>query len=180
MANFTHAHRAVSSSSPPRRLRLNVSLMPAKTQNICVPAFDVAASRLHRNASSAGTPSDESYQYLGLGTHFLGDTVGDPVTELSPVTPGIYTAGTAWTIAGANGGWSRFRTGMAGQTGVGIVCESCHELEPDKNNSLGGTVENGHLLLASFREGENGDETAPPATADGRPGHASLQQERCP
>jgi len=50
-------------------------------------------------------------------------------------------------MTNANTAWSRWGNNS---TNPVTVCESCHELEPDKNV--------GHLLLAAFTEGSNGDD----------------------
>ncbi|MDF1535682.1 MAG: cytochrome c3 family protein [bacterium] len=130
------------------------------------PVLDGAAAFLTTivNTDSPG------YTKLGDGTHFMGHVgAGEDLTAtgLNPQLANVYTAGTAWTgVDGANAtaaGWSRFRPAVA--DGIGIVCESCHELEPDKNN-FGAATPGNHLLLATFTDGNNGNEAA--EVVDGR------------
>jgi hypothetical protein len=101
------------------------------------------------------------YDVLGVGTHFMGNTVEDSAgltANLAPALTDVYTtAGELWpnTITGASGaGWSRFRQMASAGTPAIIVCESCHELEPDKNNSGAGGF---NLLLANFSDGTDGN-----------------------
>ncbi len=109
--------------------------------------------------------TEPQYQIIGQGTHYLGWTLDTPAvmsSNLQPRISSVYnTAGYAWSDStnypGANGGWPRFATDAG--NGLGLVCESCHELQPAKNNGAGG-----HLLLADFVEGQNGND---PAGQDG-------------
>ncbi len=92
--------------------------------------------------------SSEGYEDLGEGTHYIGD-------NLTNLYANGYFAGTAFnavsdvwdnvtgTTGTARGGWSRWY-GKLGSVG----CQSCHELEPDKN--VPGTA----LLLAWFNDGQ--------------------------
>ncbi len=95
---------------------------------------------------------DLGYDVIGSGTHFMGLTskngvawtdsaIGDLWAEINPET-------TAWNgrqTQTATDAYSWFgSTGVSGS--VVIVCESCHELEPDKNDGP-------HLLLADYRDG---------------------------
>jgi len=119
----------------------------------------------------AGEPE---YQAHGVATHYLGDIGVTPAAlnaELSPDFTDLYTNLTTanwlgYPGASTNTAWSRWRTGTT--NGVAVVCESCHELEPDKNNStIVTTAPGGHLLLAEFKEGQNGNE-ADAGDSDGR------------
>ena len=76
------------------------------------------------------------YQDIGEATHYLGPTAMD------------YTDGTINALTGTwpDGGWSRF-DGTGAETGS-VTCESCHDIEADKNAA--GTA----LLLAFYRDGE--------------------------
>ena len=77
------------------------------------------------------------FQDIGEGTHFLGANAMD--YTLGSLGGGAFNATTTnWT----DGGWSRFD----GALGT-VACESCHELEPDKNTS--GTA----LLLEHYKDG---------------------------
>ncbi len=107
-----------------------------------------------KNSGDAGTAvthswrSNTGYTDLGDGSHFIGDNV-------SNIYPGGWFAGSAFnattdvwdntigTTGTAKGGWSRW------YNTVGAVgCQSCHELEPDKN--VTGTP----LLLAWYKDGD--------------------------
>ncbi len=84
--------------------------------------------------------------YIG-GVHLDGTWVG---TTQGPRVTDIFSAN-PWSddLASAGAGWSRWGNTP---TKPVMVCESCHELEPDKN------VSGDNLLLAAFTEGSNGDE----------------------
>ncbi len=113
----------------------------------------------------AGISTEAAYELHGDGTHYIG--------KLDP--RGNYTLGTdndSYWLSTALGGainpqttsWDGIANGVAGGlsrfggTGVGadtvLVCESCHELEPDKNNTNGT-----HLLLGEYTEQVNGSYT---------------------
>jgi predicted CXXCH cytochrome family protein len=101
------------------------------------------------------------YSVMGAGTHFMGNTIQDSAgltADLAPQLANVYTtAAQAWpvSIEGASGtGWARFRQLASAGTPAIIACESCHELEPDKNNSRQGGY---NLLLANFSDGTNGN-----------------------
>jgi predicted CXXCH cytochrome family protein len=102
-------------------------------------------------------PNSTGYGFLGEGTHFMGSTVQDDAALTAALNPQLATvfntAATLWpaTITEASGaGWSRFRQLAGAGTPAILACESCHELEPDKNNSGAGGY---NLLLASFSDG---------------------------
>jgi predicted CXXCH cytochrome family protein len=85
------------------------------------------------------------YDDVGEGTHILGDATGGATWYDSGSVGGsaFDAIDDTWTAANGGGdGWSRFD----GATGH-VVCESCHELEPDKN--VAGTA----LLLQFYSEG---------------------------
>lgn len=88
-----------------------------------------------------------SYQDDGDGSHYLGDTAPATLNYANGFLAGAaFNATTATTWGGApNGaGWSRFDT-----TGTNhVVCESCHDVEPDKNS--GATKP---MLLGNYIEG---------------------------
>jgi hypothetical protein len=113
-----------------------------------------AAEPTYSPTLNDGIAGETEFQQHGYGTHFMGDTliaIGGMAAALSPSNVEVYTLGEPWIVGiqGATGtGWSRYKTGAT----VFIVCESCHELEPDKNNAAGG-----HLLLANYIEGQNGN-----------------------
>ena len=81
------------------------------------------------------------YQDAGDASHFLGgiDLSGWAIGGTAATTTNFTTA--SW----ASTGWSRM-AGAAAATAI-FVCESCHELEPDKNSGVGGA-----LLLHDFSE----------------------------
>ena len=94
------------------------------------------------------------YEKHGDGTHFLGNVnVGQGATIiwtdgwLGPFPGALFDATTeSWRNTNATKaytGWSRWGTATAGDH---LVCESCHELEPDKNEP------NSKLLLYWFAE----------------------------
>ena len=111
-------------------------------------------------------PADDEYAHFqtvdrSMGTHYIGlihedaDWQKDPLINMLDTTRtwkdqspgGSYTAGLA-------PGWSRFGGEDRGGFRV-LVCESCHELEPDKNGGFK------HLLLAPYEEGRNGMDEYP-------------------
>lgn len=116
-------------------------------------------------------PGDDEYPHYqaadhSMGTHYIGlvheggDWQKDPLVDMLDTArtwkdqspDGSYTAGLA-------PGWSRFGGDDRDGSRV-LVCESCHELEPDRNGGFR------HLLLAPYAEGQNGlDEY--PGDADG-------------
>jgi predicted CXXCH cytochrome family protein len=126
--------------------------------------------------------SEAEFQKTGTGTHFLGDvnttstdtavrqwTAGGiaGVAPFNPVT-------TAWTN-GAGNAWSRW-DGTTGPTGGGLhlVCESCHELEPDKNAT------GSKLLVYYFQDGvDGGTASAHPGARTGDNGATSYFCEGC-
>jgi predicted CXXCH cytochrome family protein len=90
------------------------------------------------------------YDDVGDASHFLGPiaTAGtwDPAFVNATSTPnGVFTLNN-W----ADGGWSRFggTTGAVANNSE-MVCETCHDLEPDKN------VGNNALLLHNYAEALN-------------------------
>ncbi|GAB4279749.1 MAG: hypothetical protein Kow0092_35490 [Deferrisomatales bacterium] len=118
-------------------------------------------------------PGDDEYDHYqtpdrSMGTHYIGrihegetNWRQDPLLDLFDTTAtwkeqnhdGSYADGLA-------DGWSRF--GGEDRDGERVlVCESCHELEPDRNRGFA------HLLLAPYEEGRNGVDEYP-GDADGR------------
>ncbi len=104
------------------------------------------------------TSSDEYLHYQiedkSMGTHYIGKIHEDGKWLLAPIVD-VFDTTRTWKAqaleysSGLADGWSRF----GGQNRVGsrvLVCESCHELEPDKNGGFK------HLLLAPHEEGNNG------------------------
>ena len=86
-----------------------------------------------------------SYQDDGDGSHFLGDTVS--LNYVNGFKSGAaFNATTALTWGGGvNGvGWSRFDSSGTNH----VTCESCHDIEPDKNS---GTTK--PMLLGNYIEG---------------------------
>jgi len=103
---------------------------------------------------AGGTPTmptswanETEFTTVGVGTHFLGNVNTGAITFAN----GRTDAGTLNVTTGAwpKGGWSRWGTTVAG---AHLVCESCHELEPDKNEQAS------KLLLYFYREAA--DQTA--------------------
>ena len=103
----------------------------------------------------------------GNGTHYIGlihegqgaDWFQKPLLD-------IFDSTRSWRsqrqelAAGLADGWARFG-GVAQQESRVLVCESCHELEPDRNGGFR------HLLLAPYEEGKNGYDEYP-GDRDGR------------
>jgi predicted CXXCH cytochrome family protein len=97
-----------------------------------------------------GGGGSEEYQKNGVGTHFLGgvspgfDWANGSIDNGDNTFDARYEV---WDNLNPIGkGWSRWGTATEGEH---LVCESCHELEPDKN-------ENGSkLLLYWFAEDAN-------------------------
>jgi hypothetical protein len=96
--------------------------------------------------SHAWRTDSPGYQDIGDATHFLGTNAMD--YGLGFFNGGAFDATSAnWTGQGqANARWSRF-DGASAETGH-VACESCHDIEADKN--VPGTA----LLLAFYRDGE--------------------------
>ncbi len=188
--NTCHSDSGGHNWSNTSAVGLDTAWVPSNNaRNFTTPALDAVAASMsqtcmdcHFGADGDATTysptmhdgsstTEPGYTYLGEGTHYLGNTtqIGSVMENatgagsLNPQLTGVYTTpGLLWptSIAGASGsGWSRFRQVAAGSAAI-IVCESCHELEPDKNNSNGS-----HLLLANFLDGTNGGSDG---TADGR------------
>jgi len=109
----------------------------------------------------AGTLNAE-YQQTGTGTHYLGilnDTAADYAVRAwtngvvhngTGIDSGFDPRASAWPNGRTTPGWSRWGTAAAAGAGKNLVCESCHELEPDKN-AVGSK-----LLLYFFAEGTTG------------------------
>jgi predicted CXXCH cytochrome family protein len=100
--------------------------------------------------------TSDSYQDIGEGTHYTGPTSMD--YSLGSFAGGGFDATTDdWTGQGQpNPRWSRFM----GTLGT-VVCESCHELEADKN--VPGTA----LLLAYHNDGGTGPNDDPSGLCEG-------------
>lgn len=105
--------------------------------------------------------TSSGYQDIGEGTHYLGSSSMDFSLGLFNGIP--FNATTDyWTGQGQpNPRWSRFD----GELGH-VVCESCHELESDKN--VPGTA----LLLAQYSEGGTGPDDDPSGLCEGCHGHS--------
>jgi hypothetical protein len=104
--------------------------------------------------SGDGIPEESAYAVLGDGSHFMG-----VFTTTRTAWPGLgqrfgFNAfADSWNssnIGGipfsTGGGFSRFASTSSGYV---LTCESCHELEPDKN---AGDIK--QLLLADYDEGD--------------------------
>lgn len=91
-----------------------------------------------------------SYQDDGDGSHYLGDTAVASLNYANGYLGGAAfnaTTATTWA-AGGGAGWSRFDA-----TGTNhVVCESCHDVEPDKNSGVAYP-----MLLGLYREGDARD-----------------------
>jgi len=112
----------------------------SKECNDCHRA-DARHSPTANNAAETSIGGNANYDDFGDGSHFQG-TINGAFGWAS----GYYDSATfnAQTTAWPTGGWSRF----AGASLPGdLVCESCHDLEPDKN--VAATA----LLLGYFYEG---------------------------
>jgi len=117
-------------------------------------------------------PHENEYPFYeaadkSMGTHYIGLIHEDDAKWIHQPLLDPFNTTLTWKQQspdsayedGLADGWARF----GGKNSKGsrvIVCESCHELEPDKNNGFK------HLLLAPYAEGNNGlDEY--PGDADG-------------
>ncbi len=97
--------------------------------------------------------SETEFQKDGLGTHFLGDVTAANIDWTTGSTTGAEGTFNPTTTAWPGGGWSRWDALLSDNTtaateGQHLVCESCHELEPDKN------INGSKLLLFAYAEGE--------------------------
>jgi predicted CXXCH cytochrome family protein len=120
---------------------------------------------------SDSDPEFQHFQALdnSMGTHYIGVIHEDEAVKWrgEPLLD-IFETSKTWLEqspdpdldAGLADGWSRFG-GVDSDGNRVLVCESCHELEPDKNAGFS------HLLLAPFMEGKNGIEEYP-GDDDGR------------
>ncbi len=90
-----------------------------------------------------------------MGTHYIGLIYDSNTNWVNAPDLNMYSTTLTWNDADNTfaTGWSRFGGTNSADNRV-IVCESCHELEPDKNGGIA------HLLLAPYTEGSNGTETA--------------------
>ncbi|MBE0617291.1 MAG: cytochrome c3 family protein, partial [Proteobacteria bacterium] len=115
----------------------------------------------------SGTYSEAEYQFVAqsMGTHYIGAMDITAPTSWRGDGSGPDTNGNTWTaprvdilstshtwagLPGGGAGYSRF--GGTALTAPAVVCESCHEIEPDRN------VADQHLLLGTSQEGFNGTE----------------------
>lgn len=117
-----------------------------------------------------GITGQSDYNLNGLGTHYIGAvhlaatnwrTLGTPGTDNAPLINIFNTAAGSWTAAAVGGnattaGWSRWG---GTDTAPVMVCESCHELEPDKNVQQ-------QMLLGVYVEGQDGQDGITPAGRD--------------
>jgi len=96
----------------------------------------------HIGGTNAANPTSNTVQGLlqvtGIGTHYLGASANTAGTngDLSLGTFGITGSTIAFNPFTANWpatGWSRF--GGTAATAYVMVCESCHDLEPRRNDS---------------------------------------------
>lgn len=147
----------------------------SKTCMDCHYAMDGDAASVNPSMGSAQTvidASDKEYAHYqkvdrGNGTHYIGLINEGPTAAwvLAPILD-IFDATRTWKAQktefreGLSDGWARF--GGIDQKGYRVlVCESCHELEPDRNGGFR------HLLLAPYEEGRNGIDEFP-GDRDGR------------
>lgn len=136
------------------------------------------------HASANDWASEAEFQKTGTGTHFLGavnttstDTSVKQWTQGGIVgkTSGFNPTTDAWTN-GAGNAWSRWDGATSGTTGGGLhlVCESCHELEPDKNAT------GSKLLVYYFQDAvDGGTASAHPGARTGDNGATSYFCEGC-
>ena len=109
-------------------------------------------------------PNDAEYEHYqaadrSMGTHYIGriHQNDDELIWLNEPIIDMFDATRTWReqrpdsdyTDGLADGWSRFGGENTRDKRV-IVCESCHELEPDRNRGFN------HLLLAPYEEGRNG------------------------
>lgn len=98
------------------------------------------------NPSDGTVTGEAEFQNHGNGTHYVGSFASAffAVQTLRGVTGTPTINVSSSTDTWPAGGWSRFGGTSAAPV---LVCESCHELEPDKN---GGSA---HALLQPYVEG---------------------------
>ncbi len=123
------------------------------TSTTCMDCHYAFQNRNADPSNGVAVPAEAGFTDLGRGTHYLGPFAFNSAA-LSGGGVKTYRGGSINGDADVNiatntntwpyGGWSRF----GGTSGAPVlVCESCHELEPDKN---GGTA---HALLAPYVDG---------------------------
>jgi len=96
-------------------------------------------------ADAMGIPRGAEFQVNGNGSHMLGDFYGNAADGTVDFANGNDGAAiNALTGNWTGGGWSRWGTLIDASADGHMVCESCHELEPDKNQ--------GKLLLKAYLE----------------------------
>jgi predicted CXXCH cytochrome family protein len=120
------------------------------------------------------TSSDAEFEHyqiaeFSMGTHYIGVIHEDDKERWQGVPlVDIFDVSLTWRQQspdsdfdeGLAEGWSRFGGDNSSGNRV-LVCESCHELEPEKNGRFA------HLLLAPYRDGQNGIDEYP-GDEDGR------------
>lgn len=109
--------------------------------------------------AAVGLEADFQPVNNSMGTHYIGLIHKGGTGWRDNTAIDIFDTGRTWKqmLPGYDNsvvapGWSRFG---GKETAPVLVCESCHELEPERNVG-GGT--NRHLLLARYGEGNNGND----------------------
>lgn len=119
-------------------------------------------------SATASVGLEAEFQTLdaSMGTHYIGlvhttdnNWFNSPLVDIFSQTQTWLAQVTGYDNQTVGQGWARFGGNASAPV---LVCESCHELEPDKNVGAGGS---GHLLLAAYGEGNNGDESGKGADA---------------
>jgi len=163
----------------------------AKTPTHLTAALDWVAADIGTGADGRGASgANISYQKHGLSTHFLGDVNpaggrGEIITWANgwvgatnvPAAGALFDATAAvWPNGNLTPGYSRW--GVVGGVSNSVpprhlVCESCHELEPDRNEP------GSKLLLYWFKEGTDSDGTPAGGGVAGKNGATSFFCEGC-
>lgn len=148
----------------------SVSPTLGSKQTVIAPA-PTAPERNPSDGEPAPVPYSEFSHYQtpdrSMGTHYIGLIHEGGAWQRNPLV-NVLDKTRTWEeqsadpqySAGLARGWSRFG-GADRPGGRVLVCESCHELEPDKNVGFR------HLLLAPYQEGQSGL-GAYPGDTDGR------------
>jgi len=136
----------------------------SKTCMDCHYAMDGNAASVSPTLGTGATAAvglESKFETLNnsMGTHYIGLIHKANTNWKDNTAVNIFSTTQTWRglLPGYDNsvvapGWSRFG---GDATNSVLVCESCHELEPDKNVGAGA---NKHLLLARYGEGANGDD----------------------
>lgn len=128
----------------------------ANTSKECIDCHTNSGAHFSPDrAVAGGQHANAAFQARGEGSHFIGsfDAAGwtwggTAINPDASQAAGPNFVDNPWDQVGVGAaytGYSRF--GGTSDANAVMTCESCHELEPDKNNGYG------HLLLAPYTDG---------------------------